>query len=488
MLRHQLLEWDFKMKSKKRTNKKTLVSSTLDRRQFLSRGMAGVASLSLRSLATGLPIGFLLGGHMPAYAIGNTTKSLILAMSSDGESLNACHPGSFPTSENDPRSLIDRPTEGNGTINGNAVTASDFSSSAEIQMGDSTILAPKFWSYLSQDLLDRLQFFNLRTNANGHVDAGSVNQVHSALLGPEGRGTEVLPSAIFQELLLGDAGVNTVLQSPMVLNGSSDVRLASLYQEGVPLNRYTPLDIKELFLSENAEEIDNMQNLYDSTIDLVYKEVISNGTPQQKSFLDAYASSRIQASSLGDKLGDLLSEINGVTKEDEARASVALVKANVSPVVVLRQKYSGDNHGTTATEVGLTCTQLDELELIFSLLKSQGLEDSVNYANYDVFGRHLGVNSRGGRDHHNGHCTNLMFGSNIKAGIVGGYEEWANSGSKLLRATGINSETALSDDPDISGAETLPAYCRTLMASVGISEERIEARLPASKTVTGALL
>ena len=467
---------------------KSLAMANHNRRLFLKRGMASVTGLSLRALATGLPIGFLLGGHMPAYAIGNTTRSLILAMSSDGESLNACHPGSFPISDSDVRSQISRPTEGTGTINGNAVTFSDFSTSAEIQMGDTTVLAPKFWSYLSPDLLDRLQFFNLRTNANGHVDAGSVHQVHGALLGHDGRGTEVLPSAIFQELLLGDSSVSSVLQSPMVLDGSSNVRLASLYQKGVPLNRYTPMDIKELFLSENAASMDSMDSLYDSTIDQVYKNVKTSGTPQQKQFLDDHAASREQASSLGDKLGDLLSDIDGITKEDEAKAAVALVKANVSPVVVLRQKYSGDNHGTIANEVADTCTQVNELELIYGLLDAQGLGDSVNYANYDVFGRHLGVNGRGGRDHHNRHCTNLMFGSNIKAGIVGGYEEWANSGSKKLRATGINSVTLSSENPDIAADETLPAYCRTLMASVGITEERIEARLPVSKTVTGALL
>ena len=476
-----------KMNLPKQNNQKALGFSDLNRRQLMSGGMAGVAGLSLRALATGLPMGFLLSGAMPAHAIGQRTKSLILAMSSDGESINCSHPGSFPTRGNDPRSAIQRPRGGGGSINGNAVTAADFANSAEIRMGDTTIQAPRFWRNVSQELLDRLNFFNLRTNANGHVESGSVFKIHGALLGLGGRGVEDIQSAIFQALLDEDSSVNTVLQAPMVLTGGGNTRLFALFQQGVPLNRYTPVDIQELFLSGNGQAIDRMNDLYDSTIDAVYKDISASGTPEQKRFLDNYAASREQASSLGDKLGDLLSGINGSSKEDQARASVALTAANVSPVVVLRYQFSGDNHGSTDGEVRDTCIQIDEMQLIHDLLKSQGIEDRVNYATFDVFGRHLAHNGRGGRDHHNGHSTGILLGSNIKAGVTGGYETWNNSGNKRLRATGINSSNGTSNNPDINGSETLAAYARTLMSSVGISEEGIDERLPASRTVRGAL-
>ena len=82
----------------------------------------------------------------------------------------------------------------------------------------------------------------------------------------------------------------------------------------------------------------------------------------------------------------------------------------------------------------------------------------------------------------------MMIGSNIKPGVIGGLEEWANSGHRLMRATGISSVTGQPENADINGDETLVAYCRTLMASVGISEERINVRLPSSKTVAGAFI
>ncbi len=482
---------------KKRTTDTTsrLITPALNRRQFLAGGMAGAASLSLRALATGLPLGFLLGGHMPAHAQSNGYKSLILAMSDDGESINAYAPGSYGTSSDDPRHNIDRATTAElgtatlGTVNGNAVSAADFEQSAMISLGNTQVEAARFWSYLPQNLLDQMALFHLRTAANGHPEGPNVHRVHGALMAPNGRGVEEIQSAIMQELVMADPGFNSVLSTPLVLNGGGG-RLSTLTHESIAISRYSPLDIKNLFIGSNNAELENMNKVYDSTIDAIYKSVKNGGTAMQKRYLDAFASSRVQASVLGDRLGNLLDSITGSSKSDQARASVALAQAQLSPVIVIRYAYSGDNHNDAdlLEEANFTIEQLNNLTTIWNLIQDQGLTDRINYATYDIFGRTLGRNDNGGRDHHNSSCINMMFGSNIKAGVVGGLEEWPNSGHRLMRATGVNSETGLTTNADISRDDTLVAYCRTLMASVGVSEERINVRLPSGKTIAGALI
>ncbi|BCE01094.1 DUF1501 domain-containing protein [Marinicellulosiphila megalodicopiae] len=473
---------------------KKSTKQALNRRQFLSGSMKGAASLSLKSLATGLPIGFILGGHMPAMAAEGDSKSLILGMSDDGQPLNVYAPGSISSDSTDPCFVIERADEAGlgvaslGNINGNDIFASDFFTPSTISMGEQSVVAPNIWSNVSQTLLDRMQFFNLRTGANGHAEAQRVRNVNGTLYGADGRGSEQIQSAIMQELALQNASLNSVLTTPLILSGEGG-RLLTLSQEGVPINRYTPLDIKSLFLDEAAAEIEQMNQVYDETLDQVYNNIKQNGTAAQKKYLDTYLSSRVQASLLGDRLGDLLSDINGETKNDQARAAVALVESNLSPVIVIRYEYGGDNHGdeTSSIETSQTIEQINNLESMWSLIQTMGLEDKVNYATYDIFGRTLGKNSRGGRDHHNQACVNMMFGSNIQPGVMGAVETWVNSGARLLRASSINSTTGQSVDTDIDANDTLTAYARTLMASVGVSEERIDLRFSSAKTVYGAL-
>lgn len=474
--------------------KNSLRPNTFGRRQFLSGSMASAATLSLRSLATGLPAGFLLAGHMPAYGADTGVKKLILGMSDDGESFNSYAPGTYSNNANDPRSLVERATaselgtDSRGTINGNSVTVNDFANSAIFQMGDAEVEGARYLSYLPQALLDRMSIFHLRTSANGHPEGDRVHAMNGALVSPTGRGSEEIQSAIMQEVLQQDVSATSVLSTPMVLNGGGG-RLATLNYDGVAITRYSPLDVKNLFLTSSNATIDNMNKVYESTIDAIYKSIKVSGTPAQQRYLDAHAASRAQASALGDQLGDLLTDVTGSTRGDQLKAAVAMAKANLAPVIVIRYAYSRDNHGDEdlADEVTTSIEQMNNLESFWSLVQAEGLEDQVNYATYDIFGRTMGRNSRGGRDHHNSSCVNMMIGSNIKAGVIGGVEEWPKSGHRLLRATGINSATGLSDSPDVSGPDTLTAYGRTLMASVGISEERINARIPSGKTVTGAL-
>lgn len=455
--------------------------------------MSGAVALSLRSLATGLPASFLMAGSMPC-AAQSTGKTLILAMSDDGESINSYAPGTYSSDSNDPRSQISRASvlqlgrETRGQINGQDVTAADFENSALFTMGTQQVEGARFLSLLPQSLLDRTSFFHLRTAANGHPEGQRVHQVNGALASSDGRGQEEIQSAIMQELLLSGAASGSVLNTPMVFNGGGG-RLSTLTYEGTAITRYSALDVKNLFLTSNDVSLANLNKVYDQTIDDIYKTIKRDGTLAQKKYLDTFASSRRQASILGDQLGDLLSEVSGTSKEDQIKAAIGMAKANVSPVIVIRYAFSGDNHNDAnlAEELNRSIEQMNNLERFWSLVQSEGMEERVHYATFDIFGRTLGRNVRGGRDHHNSSCVNLMVGPNINPGVFGGLEAWSKGGHRLMRATGINTSTGLSANPDIEASQTLIAYSRTLMSSMGISEERINARISSSKTIFSAL-
>ncbi len=467
-----------------------------NKRTFLSRSLIGAAGLSLRSLATGLPTGFLFGGAMPSRAQqASEPKSLIMAMSDDGESINSYTPGTYSSNSSDARFNVERasPAElgntGYGSINGNTVTADDFSESSTYLLGENQVTSARFLSFLPDDLKERLAYFHIRTAANGHPEGGRVHGINSALVAENGRGTEEIQSAIMQELTLAYPGTLGILNSPVVLNGGGG-RLATLKYRGATITRYSPLDIKDLFLTENTAEIENMARVYNNAIDEIYAELKQTGTPAQIRYLDDHALSRSQAVDLGNNLGDLLSNISSDSRGDQHKAAVSLIRANLAPVVVVRYATSKDNHNDEflSEEVELTIEHMNAIEGLWSLLKDQGMEDQVNYATLDVFGRTFGRNTQGGRDHHNSSSTNIVFGSNIRAGQIGGVEEWPNSGHRLLSSTGINSTTGSSTNPDISIDESLAAYAKTLMASVGIPDERIQFRIPSSKIIHGALL
>lgn len=466
------------------------LNTGITRRDILKGGLSGAATFSLKAMATGLPIGFLLSGAMPASAQQTSGKKLILAMSDDGESINCYAPGTYAS--NGFLSQIERPTNAElgtvvrGSINGNDVTAADFYEPATFNLGNTQVSAARYLSYLPADLRARLAFFHLRTAANGHPEGPNVHGVHGALTAVNGRGVEEIQSAIMQEMQLEAQSQTSLLTTPMVLGTGRG--LATLKNNGIAITRYSPLDVKNLFLNgAGGVELDNMKRVYESTIDAIYRDIKQNGSTAQMKYLDAHALSRSQAVILGDQLGDLLSGINSNSNADQALASVGLIKANLAPVVVIRYSFSGDNHGDTnlALEVDLSIAQTNATQQLWELLKSENLQDDINFATYDIFGRTLGRNSEGGRDHHNSHCTNFMFGENIKGGVIGGLEEWAEKAIRVGRATGINAQTGLPENADIAGDETLVAYCRTLMAMQGISEERINIRLPSSKTVTG---
>ena len=97
-------------------------------------------------------------------------------------------------------------------------------------------------------------------------------------------------------------------------------------------------------------------------LDDLYSELRVNGTRSQKTFLDQYATSRIQARSLGENLGELLEALptdpdNNNGAIDQVVAAVALARLGVSPVITINIPFGRDNHQDTTLEVESQETQ-----------------------------------------------------------------------------------------------------------------------------------
>ena len=71
--------------------------SILNRRQLLASALAGAGLVGLRSMATGLPISFLLNPKSARAdgACAASAQFLILSMSANGDALNCNVPGTY---------------------------------------------------------------------------------------------------------------------------------------------------------------------------------------------------------------------------------------------------------------------------------------------------------------------------------------------------------------------------------------------------------
>lgn len=450
----------------------------INRRELLCGGLSSAIALSLRAVATGLPANFLLSGHTHAASV--SPKFAILAGSSAGESMNCSTFGTFPSADNTLANRITHPNPNEipetitQTVNGTTLDARDLANSVTLNLGGQSVTCARAYQALGQDFLNHLVGFWHQTGTNAHPEYPSVLRANGALKSLAGNGSEELPAAIAQETA---ALLGTSTQKPFVLNGNYTER-------GLPLNNYRPTVVRDLLIGATRVPISSTSfgQLYDLTIDRIHGALKSEGTPEQKRFLDAHASSRAQARVLGDELATLLNDINGNDQINELKTAMALIKVKLAPVVVVRHLFSGDNHndGNLQNETRQTLQALEGLSEYWRLVNTYGLSDQVVYATLNVFGRTTQRNSRGGRDHWGRLTHGFIHGTHLQGGQVGGFEDYRNN---RIQASGINSETGRPEQADIAPTDTLAAFARTVMAAAGVPSERCHARLPDGKTV-----
>jgi hypothetical protein len=431
------------------------------RRDLLKTTLFGASGLGLRALATGLPVGFLsrpLDALAEDYMCTDKTRAqyLILSTSSAGDPLNCNTPGTydFPDIAHaaDPRMA---PTP--------------------LMLGGKSRVAAQLWSTLPPAVLNRMSFFHHGTYTNNHANLSKV----LTLMGNTAK-QEMLPSILSKYL----APCFGTVQAEPISAGAGDV----LSFDGRSLPNVAPTGLRDLLARPNTP-LQRLQTLRDTGLDQMHAILKDRGTKAQQLYLDSLALSRRQARALGTDLLDMLSAIRNDAADGQIAAAVALIKMNVSSVITIKINFGGDNHtdaGLARSEVPQHATAMTQITALATALQTAGLQDQVTFAAYNVFGRTLKKNGTDGRDHWGSHHTTIMFGKNIRAGVVGGLEPK----SQDYYATPIDSKTG---EPrpgagDIPFTETLSAMAKTLGAACGVLPEVMDRHVNGGKVVTASVI
>ena len=453
--------------------------NSIKRRQLLRNSIYSALVGSVRASVIGVPASFLVNGKVLAQT--SSARFTILAQSASGESQSLNGPGSYGAGA---ASLVEHPRASQlgadvlGSVGGTSYRAADFENGASLQLGKQRVLASKPWQGLPSGFLNNLACVWYRTGSNAHPEFPSVRRLQGALRSDKRSNLdEELASAIALE---NAAALGTSLKTPLLLDGNG-------FSEGNPLTVYEAENLKELFVgSASSLNPELYDELYNQTINEVYKNLKANGSPKQRAFLDNHALTRSQAADFGQDLGDALSDIKGNDLRDQFRAATTFIKLKVSPVVVVSHNFGRDNHADSELEreARSTLSSLDALSQYWTFINDLGIQDQVNFATLDCFGRTPFRNKEGGRDHYGNMTLGLVHGSNIQGGMIGGLEVQKNN---RPAATGINSTDGSTDKPDIEASSTLSAYGKTLMKSAGISDERLDVRVPSARVISALL-
>ncbi|HEX2877794.1 MAG TPA: DUF1501 domain-containing protein [Polyangiaceae bacterium] len=431
------------------------------RRKLLKGAILGAGLVGLRSLATGLPKSWLLGGR-EAHAEGLAPQYLILATSGGGDPFNANAPGSFVKgAQNNPLPDL---------------------APAPVTFGGSSYQAAKCWGNLPAELRQRMAFFHHRTYTNAHPEHRKVMTLQGAAKSASGNGQEMLPSLIASELA---STLGTIQTEPIPLGNEL------ITYNARALDNIDPTGLKSLF-DQPDDLLTGLTQLRDQEIDAIYADLRTNGTRIQKQFLDRYALGREQVRKLGEDLAQLLTRlpVDPADKDspvDQIIAAVALIKLKVAPVVTIHLPFGGDNHNDSdlSVEAQDTLASVGSLNTLWTELTAQGLQDQVTFASLNVFGRTLKRNASGGRNHNQNHHVMALFGKHVKGGVIGGVDVLAQD----FAATGIDSKTGQADPSgDVTPLSSLESAGKTLAAALQVPNERIEARINAGKIVSAALV
>ncbi|XYI01046.1 DUF1501 domain-containing protein [Sorangium sp. So ce1128] len=440
------------------------------RRDVLLGGLVGAGWLGLRALATGLPPSFLLRAgaaraetDTPACAGPQDAQFLILSINQDGDPINANAPGTY---------------EDPGIVHPDPAVAPGMAPTP-IHLGTTETVAAQPWSTLPRWVLDRACFFHMATRTTIHPDLPNVLQ----LMG-ETAGSEMLPS-IFSRYLSGCLG--TVRASPVSLLGTTRPEYVMYGGQVIPnLNATALRDI----LARPEGPLGQLAKLRDQSMDRIFARIKAAGTasPAQKAYVDSLARSRDEARAISDKLVNDLAAIADDDAAGQIIGAATLVAMNVTPVVVVRIPFGGDNHfdPELALESEQTVAGVQAIGAMMSKLEEYGLADRVTFASLNVFGRTLKQRGTEGRNHWADHHVSVVIGKPARAGVIGGVTASAATGD--YTALPIESQSGLGiAGGDVPMHETLSAFGKTLGAMVGVPQAVLDQSITKGKIVTAAL-
>ena len=435
----------------------------ITRRQALLSTLFGTGMIGLRALATGLPASFLLNprralADMPASGCPDASKAqfIIFNTSGLGDPINANVPGTY----DDPLVVH---------------SADPSMMPTQISIQGQKLMAAAPWALLPQAVLDRTCFWHLMTDTPVHPKEPDVLR----LMGATAAG-EMLPSLLAQQLA---PCLGTIQTQPLCLGATSPAEGLSFGGAALPI---IPALALKSTLTSPAGPLTDLQPLRDETLNQLYDLYKNDATPAQRTYIDSLVTSQAEVRHLDQSLLNSLSSITDNSAASQVLAAVTLIQMKVTPVISIHIPFGGDNHRDVglADEASQTASGVQTIATLMQLLDSAGLSDRVLFASLNVFGRTLGPGNTDGRQHNENHQVSLTIGKSIRGGVVGGIEPVA----KDYGATAIDSKTGQSTkNGDISAAETLASYGKTLLASVGVDAATVSSRVTGGKVITGRL-
>lgn len=263
----------------------------------------------------------------------------------------------------------------------------------------------------------------------------NVSEFHGGVKGPGRIGVESFQSMLAQETA---TQLGTTIDKPINLGGP-----AVLFR-GSPVRTQSPDDLLDIFSESGAWrglEPAKFADYRDSALDRIYGKVKVSGSHAQKRFVNENARSREDARALSEALSTSLAPIGATSDstEKQALAVAALFEHNVAPVTTIRLPFGGDNHqdGNLETEVTEQIAGIEGIRRLWEELSPRGLADRVTFAYLSVFGRTPGRRNSGGRNHYGDDHARVVFGPNVKPGLVGGLMD-TGSNKRPLKAGPID--------------------------------------------------
>ena len=480
-----------------------MTTPVFTRRNALLSGIFGSGYVGLKAIATGLPAWFIANPRKATAAslacaidARENLQYLIMNVSSMGDPISCNCPGTY---------------DGDAAA---AIHPDDASMApVKVTLGDKQFTAATPWNTLLDSMKSRTNFFHHVTLANNHGDQPKV----SRLMGATTNG-EMLVSAYASHL---GGCLGTVQPEPVALAAGGNASELVSYQ-GRTMPPVSPTQLRQLLTGSSGSgfggggtrpgggtsgnTLVQLRSIRDTYLDKLNELAKSDATGVQKKFLDALAQSQQQVRSLSDSLATLLGSINADDVAGQALAAVALIKANVTPVVTVKIDFGGDNHSDSnlANEVAAHTDSkrgVAGINKILQTLIDNGIQDQVTFSTLNVFGRNLNgiskTESKAGRDHYGNHSVAVMIGKNIAPGVTGGVMNvsggFGSSGTALGAGDIDSASGAVVSGGDVPRTETHVAMARTLGAALGIPQAQMDKSLvqgsggkviPATLTIT----
>ena len=442
----------------------------LNRRHFLLSGLSGSLGFAIQAASTGLPLSMLMNNRAMAYTESEMTdnyslerKFCIISASAAGEAIGSNGPDTYGERPgaisglhphllgSDTRKVI---------INGVEYNASHLSTPAVIKLGKQDVTTASIYRALPEDFCKGLSWVNYRSSFGGHNDFPRLLTLKNTLRGPDGRGVNTIATAIAHENF---SSLGTVYDRPISVAGGG----------------YSPTSIKKM-MEEALKGHGSVKATSQAYDFLVSQYQTSARTPAQKAFIAENLKSKKQALAFQEELLGYMDDITDDAEESQLKTAVALFRANITPVVVVKHNFSGDNHGDGSNgvndrfemEVPRYLNMVKALASYWDALKNTDIRDKVVYATFDGFGRGF----TGGRGHYGDSTAALLHGGHLNGGLVGRIEPHEKKAGKYA-ASGIDRATGLPGN-DISPEQTVYAYFKTVMAATGIPSSRCNIRIP----------